>query len=441
MRGPFVGTGSVSGDTEPSVEMKRTRTVQPNVSIGNMLKALIPAAVTILAVFWVNASHIFGLFYNQGTHVKGARVALADFDGGDFGRALNIAAARNNQTYEFPTYISVDTSGSSLDQIRQEVFDGRYWAAIIVQPGASVRYDEALNGTASSYDASNVYTYYLLTARYYTLYAGGILSSTLITANEAAAIFSGQFAARRILEGNFANSTTAASALAAPAQATEANAASQSFTDMDDKASINTIGAVFPILMQFFFIMAWNGICNGMHLYAAYNLKNHILARLFWSTIWPLFSSLCSAGWTFAFRGSYRIDSKMFFAYWAVTWVFTMINFDVLDLITGFIPIAFVPFFMVTWVVFNVAAAIGSPMVINHWYRINYFFPALHWFQTLVTIFTQGGVNNLHYTLPTLAGWLVLMKALSPLATKARVRKAKEAFQYYHERDALEGPH
>ena len=130
-----------------------------------------------------------------------------------------------------------------MDQIRQDVFDGRYWAAIVVQPGASSRYDEALNGTALSYDPTNVYTYYFLTARYYTLYAGGILSSTLITVNEGATIFSGQFAARRILEGNFANTTAAASALAAPAQAMEANAASQSFGNMDGKAFIKRLTA------------------------------------------------------------------------------------------------------------------------------------------------------------------------------------------------------
>lgn len=385
---------------------------------------------------------VFGIFLHQGAHVKGAHVALADFDGGDFGQALRIAAGKNNQTYGYPTYVNVDTSSISVDQVRQDVFDGRYWAAIVVQEGASARFEEALNGSAPSYDATRVYTYYLLTARYYTLYTAGIQTSTLTTTSEASGIFSSQFAAGRIISRSFATSSSvAAKALAAPVQAVEANAGSQSFTNMDDKAFVNTIGTVFPILMQFFFIMAWNGICNGMHLYAAHDMKAHILARLFWSTTWPLFASLCSAGWIFTFRGSYQMDAEMFFAYWAVTWVFCMINFDVLDIITGFVPMAFVPFLMVTWVVFNVSAALGEPAILNHWYRINYFFPSLHWFQTLLTILTQGGVNKLHYTLPTLAGWLVLLKVLSPLATRHRVKKAKATFRYYHEKDALDGPH
>ena len=51
------------------------------------------------------------------------------------------------------------------------------------------------------------------------------------------------------------------------------------FADLDDKAFINTIGTVLPILLQFFFIMAWNGICNSMHLYAAYDPRIHKLAQ------------------------------------------------------------------------------------------------------------------------------------------------------------------
>lgn len=59
IHGPYVGTGSSSADNdEPSVEMMRTRTVQPTVSIPDMLKTLIPAAVMIMAVFWINASQV-----------------------------------------------------------------------------------------------------------------------------------------------------------------------------------------------------------------------------------------------------------------------------------------------------------------------------------------------------------------------------------------------
>lgn len=446
MQGPYVGIGPSPGEQEPAIELTRTVTGRkirtgPNVTAAEMLKALIPAAAMILAVLWINASHIYGVFHHQGAYVHRATVALADFDGGDFGEALRISAATNNGSYGYPTYVNVNTAGSSPEQIRREVFKGTYWAAIVVEPGAAARFEDAVNGSAQAYDPSDVYTYYLLDARYYTLYVSSILSTTVTTASTASGIFSAQFIAPIIARGAHANTTAALSALTGPALAVEMPAASQLFGNLDDKAFINTLGTVLPILLQFFFIMAWNGVCNGMHLYAAYDLRTHILARLFWSTVWPIFTSLSTVGWTFAFRGSYHIDAKMFFAFWAVTWVFSMINFDVLDIITGFVPMAFVPFLFVTWVVFSVAASLGPPEILNHWYRISYFFPSLHWYRTFITIITQGAYNNLRYTLPVLAAWLVLLKILSPLATRNRVRKAQEVFSWYNERDAIGGPH
>jgi hypothetical protein len=447
-RGPYVDLRPSSRDQEPAIEMKRTNAggttsigSWPDVSPVAILKALVPAALMLMAVFWINAAHIFGIFYHQGAYTYRARVALADFDGGDFGEALRLSAATNNASYGYPTYVHINATASSADAIKHEVFKGTYWAAIIVHPGATDRFRNAVNGTAAEYNSTDVYSYYVLDARYYTIYASSILSTTITTASTASGIFSATFIAPLLTEGEIVNTTAALSALAGPALAVEMPAASQLLAKMDDKAFINSVGAVLPIIMQFFFIMAWNGICNSMHLYAGSNLRTHNIARLFWSTFWPIFTSLCVTGWTFAFRGSYLIDTKMFFAFWAVTWVFCMINFDVLDIATGFIPMAFITFFVLTWIIFNVAASLGPEEILHHWYRINYFFPSLHWYRTVITILTQGGYNKLYYTLPVLAAWLVLMKCLSPLATRNRVRKAQGVFRWYNEKGALGGPH
>ncbi|KAK5048710.1 hypothetical protein LTR84_005802 [Exophiala bonariae] len=369
-----------------------------------------------------------------------ATVALADFDGGDFGEALRIAARADNQSYGFPTFVDIDTSGLSPEQVREDVFRGKYWAAIVVHPGASARFEKALDGTAAVYNATDVYTYYLLTTRYYSLYASGIQASTATVASTAPGIFSGRFVAPKLASARYHNTTAAVSALAGPAYSIRANAASQEFDHFDGKSIIGTIGAVFPILMQFFFIMALNGIFNSKHVFAAYNPRAHIYARFICSTIWPLLSSLCAAGWAFGFEGSFRTNPKMFFAFWSITWVFSMISFDILDIITALIPAAFTSFVFLTWVIFNLAASLADPAITNHWFRINYFFPSLHWFQTLITIFSEGGVNRLHYTLPTLAGWLVLLKFLSPFAMMYRIKKAQVVFQYYNEKDALDAP-
>src|SRR5690242_14467888 len=198
LQGPYVGIGPSTSDQEPAIELRRTITGRkvysgPNVSVAEMLKALIPAALMIIAVLWINAAHLYGVFHHQGAYVHRATVALADFDGSDFGKALRLSATMNNGTYGNPTYVSVDTVGSSPEQIRHEVFKGTYWAAIVVEAGATARFEDAVNGSAQTYDPSNVYTYYLLDARYYTLYASNILSPVITTTSAASGVFSAQY--------------------------------------------------------------------------------------------------------------------------------------------------------------------------------------------------------------------------------------------------------
>lgn len=77
----------------------------------------------------------------------------------------------------------------------------------------------------------------------------------------------------------------------------------------------------------------------------------------------------------------------------------------------------------------NVVAALSPPEILNHWYRVNYFFPSLHWWQTLITIYTQGGVNHLRYNLPVLAAWLIVTVVVGSLATSRRTRLARSTFE------------
>jgi hypothetical protein len=109
-----------SSDREPAIEMKPTDADRqtsasswPNVSGGQLLKALMPAALMLMAIFWINASHLFGIFHHQGAYTHRAKVALADFDRGDFGEALRLSAAANNGSYGYPTYVNIDTTHSS----------------------------------------------------------------------------------------------------------------------------------------------------------------------------------------------------------------------------------------------------------------------------------------------------------------------------------------
>jgi hypothetical protein len=285
----------------------------------------------VIAVFWINLSHVYGVFYNQGNYVKRASVAIVDFDGGLFGNALLQAAFSKNRTYGFPTYKIVPASSTSPEQIRSQVFDGTYWAALYAFPGASDRLADAVNGNATeSYNPEDTIAYVTMVSRYFAMYQTGFYSTSITVTSTAAAMIGPQALSQAMsgrVDGTPLLSENAVAALGYPSRPIEIPAAYQDYT-VDPRAFLNTLGAVIPLLMQFFFIMGLNGISNEVHFFATKSRHHQIIYRQSCATIWPLLSSLCVTGWTFAFGGNYHLDVKQFFAFWAVTWLYAMIAFE-----------------------------------------------------------------------------------------------------------------
>jgi hypothetical protein len=274
-------------------------------------------------------SQLYGLFYKQGQYTKRAKVALVDFDGGAIGQSVFAVASQVNQTFAFPTYEVIDPIQTSAEDLRHDVFTGKYWAAIYAAPGATDRWQAATNGSSAAYNASNTLFYITMTQRYFAFYEENFYASSLAVVEGAASEFSqtAVSTALQIASAISLQSSVARSAYLSPIAPVEIFAAFEDFND-DIKALLNTIGAVIPILMQFFFLMAWNGIGNSLHMYAASSRRTHLLYRLFWSLVWPTIAALCSAGWGFTFKRDYPLPAKEFFALWAITALYAMISFD-----------------------------------------------------------------------------------------------------------------
>ncbi|KAL8283584.1 hypothetical protein RQP46_005379 [Phenoliferia psychrophenolica] len=436
MEGPLVAPPQTpSSSSHTSVDLpdrqgeKRAKRPEPPVNAAALGAKVIPACILLIVVFWANLSHLYGAFYLQGKHTRRAHVPVVDFDsGGAFGQALLTAAASVSGTYSHPTYFSLDPTKTSPEKLKHDVFSGKYWTALYVTSGASERWAAATNGSSTAaYDPEAVWAHITLAARYYAFYEGNFYATSEAVLGAAGAAFSATVAAPALANSSSLALSTARSAFAIPVVTTEVYAASQDFT-MSNKALINTVGVVMPILMQvdrqFFFTMAFNGISNSLHLYAKSHTKFHLRWRIATSTVWPIIAALCSTGWTWTFKGDYPLPAKAFFAYWAVTTVLCMICIDLIDVVTAYIPIGFVPPIFLTWIICN----IESTLIVSRWFAVSYFFPGLHWWQTVITIITEGGVNHLRYNLPVLAGWLIVAKVASGFATRKRVKAGRIAF-------------
>jgi hypothetical protein len=251
-----------------------------------------------------------------------------DFDGGAFGQSLVQAAASFNQTYGYPTYTIIDSTSTSPEAIQDLVHQGKYWAAIYALEGATQRFNSTIE-IGDPYDASQTYEYVTLEARYYTFYVSNFFQTALAVTGAAGSILKETFVSpiMSTISANGLANGDVRNAILNPSSATQLDLTSEYF-QFDNKALLNTVGTVFCILPQFFFLMALNGIAGGLSLYATRNGWHHVRWRFLIGSVWPLIMSLSVAGWTFAFRGAGHVDASTFFAFCAVTWFFMMINFD-----------------------------------------------------------------------------------------------------------------
>ncbi|KPV73272.1 uncharacterized protein RHOBADRAFT_55040 [Rhodotorula graminis WP1] len=389
--------------------------------VGLALKKLTLAGVLFVVVFFACALWLFGSLYENSHHVHKFGVVVVDFDGGSVGNALLGAVNAVNGQDSLPTFHILAANSTSRDEVLHKVWQGRYWGSIIATEGASSRFEAAVASAdaASTYDAAQALEYSGLEVRYTTAWSGAVLPALLQVSQTASARFSAAVVAP-LLESGTSYSAASAQVLVRPVAATFVN---QTPFTYGTRIVLNTIAFVLPFLLQFFFLLAWNNIFLGIGVYRNMSFARHLKYRLAISLAWTLLTSLMSTTWGVMFDEGYDLAAKQFFALWTVHWVFSMITFDTLDIVTTWVPLPFVSYFVVSLIVTSVSAIIWPYELSNAFYRIHVIFPSHAAWSIIMTILGRGAVNTLSRDAPILAAWLVVLKAGVLLSLRRRARQ------------------
>lgn len=117
-------------------------------------------------------------------------------------------------------------------------------------------------------------------------------------------------------------------------------------------------------------------------------------------------------------------------------WLYMFLNFAIIDAATGFIPMSFVPFFLITWVVLNVGSTIYPLQLTAGFYHWQVALPGYNTYNILADIWS-GGCNPLLYrTLPINFAWAILGVVLANISMYRRCRKAAKTLS--EEEEALQ---
>jgi hypothetical protein len=360
--------------------------------------ALVGAASMLILLFLANLSYIYGALYRSGTRVNAINILAVDYDHGIIGESLT-AAYSKLQGEGFPTLqFRSPLEYATIGDVRNAVCKGHYWAAIVVQEEASTRLANALSGgtPAMEYNASNTITYIYNGARYTTVQDGFITANMQTLIGAAGGAY------------NSINGTKAASvvntadpnAVLAPLNPIMASSINITPTGQGTRALYNTVTIILPIIQQFFFVMALNGISNQFGIYGRLHNTHAGLIRMILSIVYTFIASLTVIGYIRAFRENWLVNGNQFALSWMVVWLYMHVNFLVVDAATAFIPVSFIPFF-------------------------GYALPAHSVFTILIQIWSGGCNNQLKSSVPVLFGWEIVGGVLAVLGSYRRNKVAQ----------------
>lgn len=300
------------------------------------------AAVAVLLLLFLNLSYLYGSVYHQTTRSAAFHILLVDYDGGIIGRSLS-SASEHLKSPSFPTIVTQPPSQyPSADAIIHAVRNRQYWAAIFTSQGASQRLSAALEaGTAATtYDPNDALTYVWNEVRY-PVAAESVIESSL------ALLIDGTRLAYNSINGTQALATLAQNDSAAVyvyLDPIHANSMNINSMPQGARAFYNTISMAMPILQQFFFILALNGMSARLGIYDNLHPKISGTLRAVVSVLYTFVGAMCMTVYIWAFRENWPVHGYQFAETWILLWLLMHIYFCLIDAATAVIPLPAMPF-------------------------------------------------------------------------------------------------
>ncbi|KAJ5493820.1 hypothetical protein N7463_009907 [Penicillium fimorum] len=266
------------------------------------LLAVITMFLLLQVLFLVNMCYLYATQFRSTTRYHNFNVLYVDYDGED---------------------------------IREAVCRGEYWGGVYTSRGGSAGLASAL---ANGYHPPTSLTYIWDGARYPVFSQAAVYSNILKLIETTRSTYHTNNGSSVAASADLSNPTIL-NAFLDPIRVEEINIKG---TGQGTRVFYNTVSMVMPIIQQFFFILALNGISTHFDAFTKLSWKANGLIRV--RGLGPAKKSVCTDLGYFVASDAHKLP--------------------VFDITTAFVPIQFMPFIVLTWVILNVASTI-SPFELN----------------------------------------------------------------------------
>lgn len=387
--------------------------------------SIVAPFLVVQCLFLGLQAYIYGSAYGSPSKVHNLRTLAVDFDQGIVGRSLRAAYEDLEGVGMLGVEWSTPSAYPNPSAIYQKVYDGAFWAGIYISYEASDRLNAAIvsNDTARSYNASKAIGVIYNQARYPDF------ADAYVSANLQALVLASRLAYNRLngteaIAGIPSQNTASLAAVLNPIEATVENV-----KPLGNGARVfyNTVGQVFTILLQFFFLMAFNTLLADWHLDSRLPIKHHVGLRIIVSTAYTFVGSLAVAANIYAFRGDTEFSGGQLVLLWMAFWLEMHVLFLVLEIATTFLQMPFLPLFVVTFIIVNVTSSVLPFELSPGFYKWGYALPCHEIYQIEITIMSGGANDSLDVALPVLFAWWIFCLPLAFVALYWRCNRASQA--------------
>ncbi|KAH7104414.1 hypothetical protein BKA62DRAFT_635540 [Auriculariales sp. MPI-PUGE-AT-0066] len=385
--------------------------------VGGLVLTMV-AIFAILPVYW-------GAFWRAPQHAHNLNVVVVDLDGGAIGQALRtmftspqITGAQTQLTYN----IAPSGEFANAEAVAEYVTDEHAWAAVVVSSGATQNLQSAISSRSTSYNASQVITLYLNTARNENA-TPRFIQPQLTPVLER---FSEQFAVTNA-QGLAASTDLAGLLSTAPALVTRPVSFStielRAF-DVPVAAAVDFVGLIYLLIIAFLVAMMNYNIRVMSGLNKLLNLRTLLVIRfvvpflLYFAMSWIY--SFISLAFQVPFSRHYGHGG--FILYWISSYLGMLaLGLAIESIITLLTP-RFIPYFLILWIISNVSVAFFPIQVLPGVFRYGYAMPFYNIGQIVRTLLF-GTKNHLGLNYGILIVWIAISCVTLTLFTVFMRRK------------------
>ncbi|KAI7832482.1 hypothetical protein BC939DRAFT_104866 [Gamsiella multidivaricata] len=322
---------------------------------------------------------------------------------------------------------SVQSGYKTIDAVIEDVGNGNYWGAMVVQPNASVSLNKALSGPNSDYDPTKAFMF---------IYDGGrdplsvkpyILASMYTQFLQFTKTFNPIWVYFVLTYADEKNTT-----LTPLASAPQVLGIPVAFEELDiHPLSSSIIASATSVAYIWIFLVA-----GGSTYLVAYTVqpltREGGVTRTMMLLLIPLLVFLCSLSMVYSI--TLRIFGVLFESAGQFLSLFMgmlLLQAAVASLILFLIfliPVRYIPVITVTFVVMNMIAIFHPVELMPPFYRWVYAMPFLNAVQMARFVLT-GSYNRLVYNLPILFAWILVPLTLLPFAIARQKRLMMEILE------------